>query len=211
MEIKLGGFYDQIAVGLTTRKNYPEKEFAGYIDQSVAFHGDDGRYFVNGKVSGLGCKFGSHDVVGCGITNQGKVFFTLNGLYLHILDTNYVGDVYPIVSLRGRYSSILVNFEGSFVFNIEEMTDKIANDDYPKFLPLYMIEYLLLNNELIEELFKLSVAEKSGWLSDMTGFLNERKTRIVEKQNKEYEKIYSILNQLSTRGKSNSIQFVFLL
>lgn len=48
VKILIGGLYDQIAVGVTDDSNYPQNEFAGYKHNSIAFHADDGKCYVNG-------------------------------------------------------------------------------------------------------------------------------------------------------------------
>ena len=48
VKVLIGGLYDQIAVGITNNKDYPLNEFAGYKNNSIAFHADDGKCYVNG-------------------------------------------------------------------------------------------------------------------------------------------------------------------
>jgi len=106
VEVKLGGFYDQIAIGFATSPLYPREEFAGYLEGSIAYHGDDGKIFLNGKIIGNLCNFGSHDVIGCGITNEGSVYFTHNGMLINLYHAEMRGAIYPVVSLRGKYASV---------------------------------------------------------------------------------------------------------
>lgn len=108
-EIIMGGYFDQIAIGLTTVQNYPTNEFAGYLGNSVGYHGDDGKCYVNSTGYSYGVKFGSTDIIGCGITNNGNVYYTHNGCILPLLDIKLTGHVYSIISLRGKYSSVKIN------------------------------------------------------------------------------------------------------
>jgi hypothetical protein len=156
VEIKLGGFYDQIAVGFSTSNNYPKDEFAGYLDGSISFHGDDGKIYLNGKVIGNLCIFGSHDFVGCGITTKGVVFFTHNGVLMSEYKTDFVGSVYPLVSLRGKYSSVQINLEEGFMFNPEDYKEIIERKDFVKFISPSILEGIMVNSDWLRIFEKLN-------------------------------------------------------
>lgn len=51
--------------------------------RSYGYHSDDGRAF-GGDGSGkmYGRTFGKGDIVGCGLNNDGELYFTLNGEFL---------------------------------------------------------------------------------------------------------------------------------
>ncbi len=104
----MGGYYDQIAIGVTNIDNFPLNEFAGYIPDSIGYHGDDGKCYVHGNNYSYGTKFGSKDIIGCGITRLGNVYFVHNGCLLPLLDMKIKGNIYPVISLRGKYSSIKI-------------------------------------------------------------------------------------------------------
>ena len=56
----LGGFYDQVAIGLTNQANFPESDtFVGYVDGSIGFHADDGKCFINGDSFEYSSPYGS--------------------------------------------------------------------------------------------------------------------------------------------------------
>ena len=59
----------------------------GWEPESWAYHGDDGRSFCcsdHGRE--YGPKFGSHDIIGCGVNfRTGCAFFTKNGVFLGTL------------------------------------------------------------------------------------------------------------------------------
>jgi hypothetical protein len=60
-------------------------EFVGYQEKSIAYHADNGKYYIEGSSFSYGCRAGSGDTVGCGITKLGDVFFTLNGKLLPLI------------------------------------------------------------------------------------------------------------------------------
>lgn len=105
----MGGLYDQIAIGVTTNKIYSLNDFIGYKSNSVAYHADDGKCYINGKALEVyGPRYGSLDVVGCGITGDGNVFFTLNGMLLPLIEASMQGMIYPVISMRGKFSTVSV-------------------------------------------------------------------------------------------------------
>ena len=72
----------------------------GWEPDSFAYHGDDGQIF-NNTTSGknYGPKFGTLDVIGCGINfRTNTTFFTKNG---HLLGMNTV--VYPKVHFADHF------------------------------------------------------------------------------------------------------------
>jgi hypothetical protein len=114
----MGGYYDQIAIGVTNIELYPINEFTGYINDSVGYHGDDGKCYVHGNSYTYGVKFGSKDIIGCGITKSGNVYYTHNGCILPLLDVRLKGHIYPLASLRGKYSTIkIIHDPLQFKFN----------------------------------------------------------------------------------------------
>lgn len=108
VEILMGGYYDQIAIGVTNISNYTINEFAGYSNDSVGYHGDDGKCYVHGCQYTYGTKYGSKDVIGCGVTKSGNIYFVHNSCILPLLDVRLKGNIYPLISLRGRYASVKV-------------------------------------------------------------------------------------------------------
>ena len=174
VEIKLGGFYDQNAVGFTTFHMYPKDEFAGYLENSIAYHGDDGSIYLNGNIVAQLCTFGSYDVIGCGITNFGSVFFTHNGILLNEFATEFEGSVFPIVSLRGKYSSVQFNFEGDFTFNYEDLKERAPNDDYISFVPSVMLDNIFIQAEWVNMFQQFDQIESRNWLKRIIKYIQER-------------------------------------
>jgi SPRY domain. len=201
----LGGFYDQIAVGFAISNQYPTEEFAGYLEGSIAFHGDDGKVFLNGKIVGNLCNFGSHDIVGCGITNNGFVYFTHNGNLMYEYKTNFKGPVYPIISLRGKYSSVQINLEGGFLFNYEEFRELIDSNDFVKFVSPIVLESILINSDWIQILQKLYELDSPDWLGQVIKYLVSRREKPLTfresevKEEKIFEdKNFDILKELQS-------------
>jgi hypothetical protein len=117
VEILSGGFYDQLAFGLTNNENFPVNEFVGYTSDSIGYHGDDGKCFINGMGFTYGTRFGAKDVIGCGVTRSGNVYYTHNGCILPTLDFKLKGNIFPLVSLRGEHSCVkIIHDPGAFKF-----------------------------------------------------------------------------------------------
>lgn len=113
----------------------------GWEANSWAYHGDDGLSF-NQTASGktFGPKFGSHDVIGCGVNfRYGQVFYTKNGNYigncarcflsLRVLTGCHLGiafrdvksdTLYPSVGMKKASEHVKANFgQTSFVYDID--------------------------------------------------------------------------------------------
>jgi hypothetical protein len=60
--------------------------------------------------------------VGCGITRNGDVYFTMNGLILPLINVEMQGRIYPLISLRGKYTSVQVELGPNFLFNHDAMS-----------------------------------------------------------------------------------------
>lgn len=53
-------------------------------------------------------RYGSNDVIGCGVTASGNVYFSFNGFPLQLIPAKLEGIIYPIVSMRGRQTKISI-------------------------------------------------------------------------------------------------------
>lgn len=78
------------------------------------------------KYDKYGIPFGaSGDIVGCGWTKEGGIFFTLNGKYLGLLITNQQDSFLPLVSLRTSNTQAIINFgQLPYAFNPFESSQK---------------------------------------------------------------------------------------
>ncbi len=216
VEIKLGGLYDQTAIGFTSDTNYFGKEFAGYLNCSIAYHGDDGNIYLNGDVVNQVCSSGSTDIIGCGITNHGRVFYCRNGELLVEVQTEFRGRIHPICSLRGKYSAIKVNFEGEFVFNIENFFEK--KQSILQLISPLLLEAIFFQEEWQEILQELNQLNPQDWLSHLNSFISEERNRWLQYKERyekesdfkngklETEKDFDVLKELQNIGK---ILFLF--
>lgn len=115
----LGGFYDQIAIGVTSDPHFPVSDtFVGYAPGSIGFHGDEGKCYSGGESFEYASPFGAQSTVGCGVTAQGDVFFTRDGFQLPIIKGDTIwppakdapAALYPVVSMRGKLATVRVSF-----------------------------------------------------------------------------------------------------
>ena len=81
----MGGFYDQLAIGVTSNPSFPLGEFAGYQAHSVAYHADDGKCYKEGDSFAYSARYGANDTIGCGVTADQNIFFTINGILLPLI------------------------------------------------------------------------------------------------------------------------------
>lgn len=91
VKVILGGFYDQLAIGLTSSADFPlQDQFVGYAQGSIGLHADDGKCFINGESMEYSSPYGSQSTIGCGITASGDIFFARDGLILPIIKSSAV-------------------------------------------------------------------------------------------------------------------------
>ena len=112
-----------IAIGFSAL-NVVNNRMPGWEPDSWAYHGDDGHAFCQsapGKP--YGPKFGSSDVIGCGVNfKSGTAFFTRNGHPLGnaFKDMKEEERLYPAVGFKKPGEHIRVNFgQTPFVFDID--------------------------------------------------------------------------------------------
>jgi len=100
--------------------DFPNTEFAGKSRKSVAYTNDGKLYFHDGKkakVTIFGPKFYSADVIGCGVTNQGHSYYTLNGVLVGVCRAYPLsGVVHAIISVSGLDTSLPINSGTDSVF-----------------------------------------------------------------------------------------------
>eukprot|EP01127_Copromyxa_protea_P020418 TRINITY_DN6836_c0_g5_i3.p1 TRINITY_DN6836_c0_g5~~TRINITY_DN6836_c0_g5_i3.p1 ORF type:complete len:899 (-),score=135.57 TRINITY_DN6836_c0_g5_i3:89-2785(-) len=105
------GSRNEIGIGLVS-KGYSVKKHPGWQEFSYGYHSDDGRVFHNcGSGTAWGPMYGTGDVIGCGVVDEG-VFWTKNGKLLGIAYDNVPHDVelFPFVGLTSE-ASIEVAFD----------------------------------------------------------------------------------------------------
>ncbi|KAL6705909.1 hypothetical protein ACN47E_006188 [Coniothyrium glycines] len=101
----------------------------GWEPDSYAYHGDDGQVFSNttsGKA--YGPKFGTLDVIGCGLNfRTNTAFFTKNGHMLGIAFRDLKPNMtwYPTVGMKKPGETVRVNFgQEPFAFDIDRMVQE---------------------------------------------------------------------------------------
>lgn len=98
----------------------------GWEPDSYAYHGDDGQVFSNSTTGkAYGPKFGTLDVIGCGINfRTNTAFFTKNG---HMLGTAFRDlkpnmQYFPTVGMKKPNETVRANFgQEPFAFDIDKM------------------------------------------------------------------------------------------
>ncbi|KAF2006491.1 SPRY-domain-containing protein [Amniculicola lignicola CBS 123094] len=116
-----------IGVGFTGPK-VPLNRIPGWEPESFAYHGDDGQMFNNNtQGKPFGPKFGTLDVVGCGINfRTGQAFFTRNGVMLGVAFKDLKTDrpYYPTVGMKKTGETLRANFgQDPFAFDINKLVE----------------------------------------------------------------------------------------
>ena len=89
----------------------PVSSLPGWLSGSWAYHGDDGKKFVEtGKGLAYGETFGAGDVVGCLVSEKGDVKFTKNGVLLDVVAKGVMGKLIPAVGMRSVGAKATINF-----------------------------------------------------------------------------------------------------
>ncbi|KAF2205325.1 Ran-binding protein-like protein, partial [Delitschia confertaspora ATCC 74209] len=133
----------QIGVGFSGPK-VPLSRIPGWEPESFAYHGDDGQCFTNTTTGKLyGPKFGSSDVIGCGINfRTATAFFTKNGVNLGIAFRDLKTDRkwFPTVGMKKPGEILRANFgQEPFVFDIDSMVEAekaSVHSEISKFKPI---------------------------------------------------------------------------
>jgi ankyrin repeat protein len=100
-----------VAIGLIG-ENYPMDKAPGWQEESIGYHADDACAFHNtGWGRQWGKRYGSGDVVGCGIIFEtGEVFYTLNGEFLGVAYRTNQELYYAAVGFRNALAKLRLNF-----------------------------------------------------------------------------------------------------
>jgi hypothetical protein len=100
-----------VAVGLIG-EGYAMDKMPGWAEESIGYHADDACAFHNtGWGRQWGKRYGTGDVVGCGIVfSTGEVFYTLNGEFLGVAYRTSHELYYAAVGFRNAKSQLKLNF-----------------------------------------------------------------------------------------------------
>jgi nitrate reductase NapE component len=110
VKIERTGTDNQMYIGLGTLQ--PGQDVGKYKG-SWAYYGKNGSSYSEHRESvKYGPEFAADDIIGCGYDmKNGVVFFTYNGSYLGIADTNVpLADYYPLIGLTSSMEEVSVNF-----------------------------------------------------------------------------------------------------
>ena len=114
----------KIAVGLSAAGTDLTRQ-PGWDRHTFGYHGDDGGYFRERGYptrDKCGPKFGTNDVIGCGLNLKARsCFFTKNGQYLGVAFRDMpVINLYPTIGLHSKGESVEVNLgQNPFMYNIK--------------------------------------------------------------------------------------------
>lgn len=125
------GVDGHIGIGFCRRINSLDR-FPGWEEHSWGYHGENGNvYFGPGTERSYGPKFGTGDVIGCGVDFRDmSAFYTKNGIYLgkafkKIKET----DLYPFVGFKTPGESVEANFGSKpFKFDIQQYMSNEKRD-----------------------------------------------------------------------------------
>ncbi|KAI9267035.1 concanavalin A-like lectin/glucanase domain-containing protein [Helicostylum pulchrum] len=117
------GMDGHIGIGFCRKINSLNR-FPGWGEHSWGYHGENGNIYAGpGTEKTYGPKYGTGDIIGCGIDFRDmSAFYTKNGLYLgtafgNVKDT----DIYPFVGFKTHKEQIEANFGLSpFKFDIQQ-------------------------------------------------------------------------------------------
>jgi len=127
-----------IAIGVGPT-DFSNTSFPGQQKDSVGYHSDDGKcyWYDNQKNSSQTIEFGpryhSSDIVGCGVTNKGHVFFTKNGILIGVCTKKILsGNVYGIIGVISVEASIKVNWgQEQFAFRRDILAEYFTAEKVP--------------------------------------------------------------------------------
>merc|ERR1712150_294865 len=122
-------FGGDIKIGLKTRKFGEDLATSNEIDSSRYWYTYEGKKFIANKiyepnmggVEPYGVPYGEGDVVGCGLTHDRKVLFTVNGesqgLAFTVHPESFKDGMYPCIDLQSSFC-VIANFgEEKFAFD----------------------------------------------------------------------------------------------
>ena len=136
-----GGSRGSIAIGLADG-SFALNRQPGWEPNSYGYHGYDGRRYADSeRGEHFAPRFGTGDVVGCGLlAARREVFFTKNGQHLGVAFAEIApGRYYPTVGLHSPGEVVSLNFGGApFTFDVDALAviEGDASIPTPRSMPL---------------------------------------------------------------------------
>ncbi|CAI2292536.1 unnamed protein product [Caenorhabditis sp. 36 PRJEB53466] len=178
----------------------------GWDSSCYGYHGDDGNFFsACGHGTAYGPKFGTGDVIGCGIdTLLREIFFTKNGKHLGTALKGNIPfeELYPTVGLKTPGEQIHVNFgQVPFVFNISNYSAVLIKRKIETLESIAMPEDVRQHTDRIVSSF----LGECGAMDSLEKFENVAK--IQQKMNYEFlRKRKEIIEMILNAAHGSSIQ-----
>lgn len=128
MSISALGGSDLVAIGLGPKEHLSD-ELPGLTERSVGLFSEDGVIYITITDKLPSVQFTLFDVVGMGITNDGKIFYTLNGSLISFAQIsipsnllNDGADLHLIVGLAGKGTCVELNTDPTtYLFMFEKV------------------------------------------------------------------------------------------
>lgn len=115
------GSRGSIAIGLAD-KHFQLNRQPGWELNSYAYHGYDGRRYVDSeRGEQYGPRFGTGDIIGCGLLcERREIFFTKNGAHLGVAFTDISTLLHPTIGLHSPSERVTLNLGATpFAFDID--------------------------------------------------------------------------------------------
>ncbi|XXH01601.1 hypothetical protein Hte_007961, partial [Hypoxylon texense] len=115
VEIKQGSDKPIVGIGMS-EEHVCLNQFVGWDNGSWGYHSDDGNVYVANEGKDYGPRYGTGNVIGCGIDFKSQtIFFTKDGEEKGSAFNDVRGQLYPTVSFQRQATdtSVSVNFGGS--------------------------------------------------------------------------------------------------
>ena len=121
--VKTSAWTSGMHIGLSAAGSDVER-YPGGLQNSYGYRGDDGTKGNDSKWKYYGPKFGTDDIIGCGVID-GQCFFTKNGVFLGMAFGDVPPNLCPTVRLGGR-DVVTANF-GQTPYNYDLNWDELRS------------------------------------------------------------------------------------
>ncbi|KAL6045647.1 kinase that interacts with cdc31p [Balamuthia mandrillaris] len=159
-EVKILKLTGTLSLGLCATTEEDKAQLPGLMQLSCGYHSDDGKRYEGGKKTAYyGPPYGVGDVVGCGVTNNGSVYYTLNGFYLGIAfecaaKRRFLNGVVGKAT-KGK-ARVLVNTGHDFMFDHAKILQDLIE---PGLLELHPVATTLIKDDaILNKVFQPSIS-----------------------------------------------------